>query len=311
MNTRSLVIVVGIPAYNEEKTIARVILGSQKYANTVIVCDDGSADLTADISERLGAKVIRHEKNKGKGWALRSIFELSVKLKADILITIDADGQHDPVAIPKLIEPLVSGQSDIALGSRYIQPTGTRIPYYRQFGLNIINWLNKKVNKTEIKDSQNGYRAFNSKALKVVSTFESNDFSVESEQIILAARAGLRLQEIYVDTLYDGLEKTSTKFPLTHGMGLVGYILKVMVEDRPLLLLGVPGAICLIVGASFGLWMLQIYAIDHRIVTNVALASMSFIIVGLFSCFSSISLYSISRLSKRFNAKAADNNASD
>lgn len=90
-------IVAGIPAYNEEKTIAKVILLAQKHVDVVVVCDDGSQDLTADIAQRLGAIVIRHEKNRGYGAAVQALFEKARALNADLLLTLDADGQHDPI----------------------------------------------------------------------------------------------------------------------------------------------------------------------------------------------------------------------
>jgi glycosyltransferase involved in cell wall biosynthesis len=87
-------IIACIPAYNEEKTIAKVIIKTQKYVDKVIVCDDGSKDMTSEIAERLGAIVIKHERNMGKGEALRNLFKKAIELNADIVITLDGDGQH-------------------------------------------------------------------------------------------------------------------------------------------------------------------------------------------------------------------------
>ena len=96
-------IVAAIPAYNEEKTIARVILLSQRYVDRIVVCDDGSSDMTALIAERMGADVIRHEGNKGYGAAISNLFMVARKLNVDILVTLDADGQHNPEQIPQII----------------------------------------------------------------------------------------------------------------------------------------------------------------------------------------------------------------
>jgi glycosyltransferase involved in cell wall biosynthesis len=301
------IVVTGIPAFNEERTIASVILEAKKYSEVVIVCDDGSNDLTADIAEELGAVVIRHEKNRGKGRALRTIFEASTKFNPDVVVTIDADGQHNPKEIPQLIKPLILGQSDVVLGNRYAAAQMKyKIPRYRQFGLSIIDWLNRRANKSNVQDSQNGFRAYNSKALKVISSSKSNGYSAESEQIFLATKVGLRIEEIPVSTRYEGLERTSKKSPLTHGMSLIGYILKVMVEERPLALLGIPSAIFLFIGVFFGMWMLQIYSLDHYIVTNIALSSIAFILIGFFGLFTSITLYSITRLSQKINKKTSN-----
>jgi glycosyltransferase involved in cell wall biosynthesis len=302
LETKPLVI-VGIPAFNEENTISGVIVECMKFAHIIIVCDDGSADSTADIAEKLGAITIRHDKNVGKGQALRSIFEACVKFNPDVIVTIDADGQHDPQEIPQLIKPIVNGESDVILGNRYLAPLSYKIPLYRRVGLHFINWLGKKAHKSNISDSQNGFRAYNAKALKVISLFESNGFSVESEQIILAQKAGLRIEEVAVSTKYEGLYRTSKKSPLTHGLGLIGYLLKVIVEDRPLVFLGIPGIVSLLIGLSFVVWMFEIYSIEHNIVTNIALASVAFTLIGIFAVFASITLYSISRMSQKLTNK--------
>ena len=112
-------VVVGIPAYNEEKTIARVVLEAQKYADVVVVCDDGSADLTKQIAERLGADVVRHEQNSGYGAAIQTLFKRAKELRADVLVTLDGDGQHDPEEIPQLITPILTGNAEVVLGSRF------------------------------------------------------------------------------------------------------------------------------------------------------------------------------------------------
>ncbi|MGC9346310.1 MAG: glycosyltransferase family 2 protein, partial [Candidatus Bathyarchaeales archaeon] len=99
---------------------------------------------------------------------------------------------------------------------------------------------------------------------------------------------------------YKGLE-TSTRGPLRHGVSVVMSIVRLVVEERPLLFLGVPGVFSLLVGVFFGVWMLQIYAAEHRIITNIALASIAFIIVGLFAVFTAITLYAIARLIQKTN----------
>jgi len=103
-------VVVGIPAFNEEHSIARVIVEAQKYADEVIVCDDGSADLTAEIAFRLDAHVFTHDRNLGYGASLKTLFEKAKESAADVLVTLDGDGQHDPSEIPTIIKPVVSAR---------------------------------------------------------------------------------------------------------------------------------------------------------------------------------------------------------
>ena len=151
-SSTSPIVVAGIPAYNEEKTIARVILGAQRYAHIVVVCDDGSADLTAEIAERLGAVVVRHEKNLGYGAALQSLFKRAKELKADVLVTLDSDGQHDPSEIPRLVKPIEDGAAEVVLGSRFMDKNGTAdMPAYRQLGVRVITKLSNGSNKKRSK----------------------------------------------------------------------------------------------------------------------------------------------------------------
>ncbi|MFQ5759231.1 MAG: glycosyltransferase family 2 protein, partial [Candidatus Bathyarchaeia archaeon] len=109
MNKDRPFVVAAIPAYDEEKTIARVVLQAQRYVDRVVVCDDGSRDLTAKIAEKLGAEVIRHERNMGYGASIQSLFRKARELNADVMITLDGDGQHNSGEIPMLVEPVLEG----------------------------------------------------------------------------------------------------------------------------------------------------------------------------------------------------------
>jgi len=109
-----------IPAFNEEGRIGGVVVQVRKYVDRVVVCDDGSVDLTGAIAEGLGAVVIRHGRNLGKGAALRSAFLRARELGADVVVMLDADGQHDPEEIPELVEPILRGEADMVVGSRYV-----------------------------------------------------------------------------------------------------------------------------------------------------------------------------------------------
>src|SRR3990167_4142121 len=116
----NLDIVIGIPAYNEEKNIASIILKLKKITSKIIVCNDGSTDLTANIAENLGAIVINHSKNLGYGAAIRSIFHKAKELNSDVLVTFDADGQHRIEDIQMVVNPIISNEADIVIGSRFL-----------------------------------------------------------------------------------------------------------------------------------------------------------------------------------------------
>jgi len=295
-------VVVGIPAFNEEKTIAKVVVEAQKYADRVVVCDDGSVDLTVEIAERLGADVVRHERNLGYGVAVQRLFRCARELGADVLVTLDADGQHDPSEIPLLTKPIVENEADIVIGSRLVDKRlAYTMPWYRRAGVKFITRLVNNTSKHGVKDAQSGFRAYNRKSIGTLAVLE-NGMGVSVEILINARKQGLRIREVSAKCNYEGVEN-STRNPVRHGADVVMSIVKLMVEDKPLALLGIPGMLFLVAGAVFGAWMLHIYATEHHIVTNIALASITFILIGFFALSTAITLYAISRLARRTNSK--------
>jgi glycosyltransferase involved in cell wall biosynthesis len=302
-NETGLLLVAGIPAFNEEKTIARVILEAQKHTHIVIVCDDGSSDLTGEIAERLGAVVVRHEKNSGYGAALQSLFRRARELKADVLVTIDSDGQHSAEEIPLMVKPIEEGIAEVVLGSRFMDKTGTAdMPMYRQLGVRIITKMANGSGKNVVSDAQSGFRAYSKLALEHLSMCE-NGMSASIEILREIHKSGLKVCEVPITCKYviDGGVKTSTENPLTHGIRLIMSIIKLVVEERPLVYLGIPGMFSAAIGILFGVWMMDLYSQTHSIVTNLALASISFILFGFFMVSTAITLYAITRLSKRLN----------
>ena len=125
-------ITIGIPAYNEEKNIAKLIVKLKKITDSILVCDDGSSDSTSEISEELGVTVIKHQKNKGYGAAINSLFLKAKELDTDIFITFDADGQHRIEDIPLLSEPIENNEADLVIGSRFLQTNSEEMPNYRK-----------------------------------------------------------------------------------------------------------------------------------------------------------------------------------
>lgn len=293
-------IVVGIPAFNEEQTIARVILESQKYASKVIVCDDGSTDYTARIAESLGADVVRHVKNGGYGASIKSLFVRAHELNADVFVTLDADGQHEPNEIPFVIKPIVEGKADVVIGSRFVDENGaSEMPLYRQLGAKLITKMVNGSSKNGVTDSQSGFRAYSHLALDRLDFFEAG-MGASVEILLKASQQDLRVVEVPSTCKYNTAVDTSTEHPVTHGMGVVFSLIRLIVEERPLLFLGVPSLFCLLAGVGFGLWMLQIYALRQIIETNVALASLAFILIGFFMLSTAITLYAIARISEKF-----------
>jgi len=298
-------IVAGIPAYNEEKTIAKVILLVQKHVDKVVVCDDGSEDLTQDIARRLGAVVVRHEKNMGYGAAIQALFRKAKELDADLLLTIDADGQHDAEEIPRLLQPILENKADIVIGSRFLKPKNG-MPAYRRFGVKVLTKMtNGSKGGGSLTDGQCGLRAYNKQAIECLD-FNESGMGISAEIIMTARNHDLRIAEVPVNVHYHNLE-TSTHNPLRHGLGVLSTIIRLVVEERPLFYLGLPGVVFLMVGASFGLWTAQLYAIEHRIVTNVFLVAIVFVVLGVFTTFTAITLYAVLRVTQKLKTNRTDN----
>lgn len=290
-------IVAGIPAYNEEKTIAKVILNAQRQVDTIIVCDDGSQDMTAEIAQRLGAVVIQHERNLGYGSAIQSLFAKARTLNADILVTLDADGQHDAKEIQALLQPVTEGKADVAVGSRLLNEANG-IPLYRRFGIKFLTKMtNGNGKEKNLTDAQCGFRAYNRRAIETLDLREPG-MGVSVEILLQAKDQALTIAEVPVQAHYHGLE-TSTHNPVRHGLSVVSTLIRLVVEERPLVYLGIPGLLMLITGITFGLWTLQLFAIERRIVTNVFLTSIAFAMLGIFSLFTAITLFAIIRQRER------------
>jgi len=287
-------IITCIPAYNEEKTIAKLVLLAQKQSDMVVVCDDGSEDLTADIAQRLGATVIRHDKNLGYGAAIQSLFRKARELDANVMVTLDADGQHDPGEISRLTEPILDDKADIVIGSRFLGGPNDA-PAYRRFGIKLITKLTNRSRK--FSDALCGFRAYNKKAIKSLNMSE-NGMGVSTEILLETKERGLRVAEVPVRVRYKGLD-TSTHNWLNHGASVIISIVKIVVEEKPLFYLGIPGAAFLFAGMLFGSRMLQIYTSKGYIQTNIALASIAFVLIGLFVTFAAITLYAISRITRK------------
>lgn len=294
-------IVAAIPAYNEEKTIARVVLGAQRFVDKVVVCDDGSNDLTAEIAERMGAIVLRHERNLGKGAAFKSLFWRALELNADVVVTLDADGQHDPIEIPHLVKPVLSGDADITVGSRFLDGKN-EMPLYRRFGSKVLNGLVNIFGEEKISDIQSGFRAYNRKALKEIN-ITTNGIGVDSEILIKAYGNDVKVKEVPISCRYKGVDG-STYNPLTHGMNVVGSIIRYASERKPLLVFGLPGVMVLAAGLILFIYLLQIYISTRQFAIGYMFISMITMLTGVFAIFTAIILYTIANLIQTWKTQA-------
>ena len=281
-------IAIGIPAFNEEKSIASIIVRLKKKYEMIIVCDDGSSDLTGSIAKELGAIVITHKRNLGYGAAIRSIFLKSRELEIDILVTFDADGQHRIEDIDSMIKPIQEDKAEIVIGSRFIQ-NNSEIPKYRKVGIKTITGLTNVATGLNVTDAQSGFRSYNKKVLENINP---SDFGmgVSTEILIKAKKMNYRIIEISIVVLYEG--NTSTHNPVSHGTSVILSTMKYVSIERPLLFYGIPGLILFSIGIFFVVWTLQIFSESRQIITNIALIGMGGLILGALFIMTAIILYS-------------------
>ncbi len=278
-------IVAGIPAYNEEKTIAKVILLAQRQVDKVIVCDDGSTDLTADIAEKMGAQVIRHNRNLGYGAAIQSLFKQVSMLEADVMLTLDADGQHNPEDIPKLLKPIQDDDADIVIGSRFLGGAVSEIPRYRRAGIKLITKLSNGRLNRKISDAQSGFRAYNRNTLQTLKLQEKG-MGISAEILLKAGGQNLKVMEVPIGISYKGIE-TSTHNPLRHGYNVIAAILRLILYERPLDFLGIPGTIVFLAGVIMGInfYYNYYFIAPPRFISIVFFTSLALILAGTLAIF--------------------------
>lgn len=192
--------VVLIPAYNEERQIAAVIARVRLSAPEcdILVVNDGSRDKTAEVASAAGATVVSHPFNMGYGVAIQSGYKYAHSKGYDFLVQIDGDGQHDPAFIPALLEPVISGETDFALGSRFLQQESYRPSFSRRLGILFFRRLVSILIGREITDPTSGYQAMNR---EVIGFFTGDIFPCDypdADMLVTLNMAGFRLRELPV-----------------------------------------------------------------------------------------------------------------
>jgi glycosyltransferase involved in cell wall biosynthesis len=286
---------VCIPAFNEEKPIVDVIKKSLNYVDQVIVCDDGSLDLTAEQAKIAGAIVIKHEKNMGKGYAMKSLFKYAKYIGADVMVTIDGDGQFLAEQIPSLLQPILENSYDVVIGNRFSDDK--EMPSYRKIGNKMLDKITKLAADLPFSDTQSGFRSYSKKAIQSID-FSTSGFGVDSEILIDAVDKGLKITETDVTVLYDTGLKTSTKDPISHSMSVIGSLLESIAIHHPLKYLGIPGIILLLIGLGFTTYSISIFNITGNFSLPSVLTAMCSLIIGLILLLMSVVLYSISNNKK-------------
>ncbi|MCV0373502.1 MAG: glycosyltransferase family 2 protein [Nitrosarchaeum sp.] len=286
-----MMIVVCIPAFNEENKIGNIVKKSLVYSDKVIVCDDGSSDNTIKVAEAAGAIVIKHKKNKGKGASLKTLFNHVLNSDGDIIVTIDGDGQFLPEEIPKIIKPIIEKQADIVIGYRF--ESSTKIPYYRKFGNKVLDRITNLASELPFRDTQSGFRAYSREAIKQIE-FTIEGFGVDSEILVDASRKKFKIVEEKITVIYDTGNKTSTKDPITHSSEVIVSLIEIIALKHPLKFLGIPGIISIILGIVFSIIVITTFNETRYFSIPFTLISIGTLIVGIMLFLMSILLFSIS-----------------
>ena len=285
-------ITIGIPAYNEEKNIASIITKLKKITDSIIVCDDGSSDMTSEISKKLGAAVISHEKNMGYGVAINSIFQKSKEIGSDLLVTFDADGQHRVEDIEKVIEPIKNNDADLVIGSRFLNKKSD-VPNYRKIGIKVITQVTNASIKKKLTDSQSGFRAYNKHVLSQISPSDIG-MGISTEILIKSSSKGLRITEVPITILYSG--DTSTHNPVSHGTSVLISTIKFTSIEHPLKFYGIPSIIFLIIGGLFTYSAIEFYSEVGRLSTNLTLIAAGTVLIGTVLIITAVLLFSLGLL---------------
>ena len=282
-------VIVAMPAYNEDKFIGSLVLKARKYTDKVIVVDDGSTDGTAEISRMAGASVITHPENKGKGVAIQSIINEVKKEMPDVLVVLDADGQHNPDEIPRLVQAVLNGY-DLVIGSRKLARKS--IPSYRRFGQKVLLFSNRFLTRKKITDSESGFRAFSRKAIAELELSQKG-FAVESEMIAVAEEKNLKITEVPITVQYKG--NSSTLNPVRHGVGVLAQILNMISERKPLFFFGTLGSVLTMGGLLAGVRTVQIFTATNVLPVGTVMLSVLFFIIGVLCLFTGVILHALTR----------------
>ena len=283
---------VCIPAFNEEGAIGKLVRKTLSYVDSVVVCDDGSSDNTAKEAENSGAHVIVHDENRGKGSALKSLFEHARHSSADIIVTIDGDGQLLPEEIKKLTKPIIEKTSDIVVGYRF--DNDTEMPSYRKIGNKILDHATNIATSIPIRDTQSGFRAYSKNAIELIE-FSNDGFTADSEILIDASKHGLRISEEKITVIYDTGRRTSTKNPILHGSSVLGSLIEMILVKHPLKYLGIPGFVIIFCGILISSYTISVFNQTALLPIPFALVSIGLLLLGFLLLMTSGILFAINR----------------
>jgi hypothetical protein len=293
-------VMVAIPAYNEEATIGDVVRRVAEHADLVLVVDDGSGDSTAVRAAEAGAVVSTHDRNRGYGAALKTAFETAKGHGVNHLVVLDADGQHDPADVPRLVRAQATTHAPLVIGSRFVEGAVSNAPFYRRVGLRVINLLtNLSMGivraDSRMSDTQSGFRAYDREAIETLAEdMTIGDWMDASTDILYHIHHhDYPVEEVPITVTYD-VANASSQDPLSHGMILLQNILKTIERERPLTALALPGFSLTFGGLGVGYWAVVSYVQSGTFPVGLSLSAVFLVLVGIFACFTAIVLHSLS-----------------
>jgi glycosyltransferase involved in cell wall biosynthesis len=284
--------IVCIPAYNEELSIQDMIKKSLQHVDNVVVCDDGSTDNTAKLAKESGAIVLSHNKNQGYGAAIATLFDYARKQNAQIMITIDGDGQHDPNQIPLLIDAITAHNVDVVIGSRFLDDS-TKASSYRKTGIKIITSAANYGTNLKVTDSQSGFRAYSKDAINAIHPTEQG-MAVSTEILLKISNKGLSIAEVPITISYEG--DTSEQNSVSHGVSVLVNTLKYVSIKHPLQFYGIPGLGLVIAGIVLGGLFLDAYLNQQTVFYGSLLGSVVMFLLGAILSVTAIILFTMANL---------------
>jgi len=282
---------VCIPAYNEEAHIQEVIKKSLPHVDKVIVCDDGSTDNTAKLAKDAGAIVIS-QKNQGYGASIITLFNYARKENAQIMITLDGDGQHNPEQIPLLTNAITTHNVDVAIGSRFLDDM-THTSGYRKTGIKIITSASNYGTNFKVTDSQSGFRAYSKDAIDAIHPTEQG-MAVSTEILLKISNRGLSVAEVPITISYNG--DTSKQQSVPHGVSVLMNTIKYVSIRHPIQFYGIPGLALIVAGIVLGGIFLDAYINQQIIFYGSLLGSVVLFLLGAILSVTSIILFSMANL---------------
>jgi glycosyltransferase involved in cell wall biosynthesis len=291
-------VLCAIPCLNEEVAIGSVVLRARRHANEVLVVDDGSTDNTEEVARLAGATVLRHTENRGKGEAYRTLWAHARVQGFDALVVLDGDGQHDPDEVPLVLSKLQEG-NDFVIGARWGE--ATEMPLWRKVGKRVLDYgtamaAESPTGTPKLTDSQSGFRAYSRKALEAIEPRQAG-FSVESQLLIDAHEQGLKIAETRIHCRYD--VDSSTQGPVRHASGVLNDLLVAIGVRHPLLFLGVPGFLALLLALLAAAQALTAYNRTGLLPLAWLMVAMFLALAGIVGIFAGLLFNTLPRIIQR------------